>query len=66
WGNTLYLIQEGIRKKRLKPVKSELLRQMILGTYINFLGKDFLTECNMSYKEATDEMIDIIISGIAL
>lgn len=66
WENTLYLIQEGITEKKLKPVKPELLRQMILGTYINFLGKDFLAGCNMSYKEATDEMIDIIINGITI
>lgn len=66
WENTLYLIGEGVRQRRLRPVKPELLKQMILGTYINFLGKDFLAECNMSYKEATEEMIGIIIGGIML
>ena len=64
WDNTLYLIQEGVRLKRLRNVKPAMLRQIILGVYINLLGKDFLEENKVTYQQAAEEMIDIIMCGI--
>lgn len=64
WENTLYLVQEGIRQKKLREVNPNMVRQVILGTYINLLSREFLNENNISYEEAVQEMIDIVISGI--
>lgn len=64
WENTLYLVEEGIRQEKLREIKPAVFRQIILGTYINMLGKEFLSENNISYQEAAEELIDIIMNGI--
>ncbi len=66
WEPTIMLLEQGIREGRIKPLSTSVLRAMVEGTIEHFLSRDVLLKEAISYPEALEKMMDIIMNGIAL
>lgn len=66
WETTLALFQQGIEEKKIRNIKVNIIRQIILGTFRNLFDDEFLLDNNLTYEEALNQMIDIIFSGLVI
>lgn len=66
WETTIALIEQGIACKRIRPVSIPVVKIMVEGTIENFIGNSKLIQADINYADALQEMIDIVIDGIAL
>lgn len=64
WGPTIMLLEQGIKEGRIKPFSISVLRAMVEGTIEHFLSRDTLLTEDISYPEALEKMMDIIMEGI--
>lgn len=66
WEDTLALIGEGIALKRIKNVSLPVLKCMIESSFEGFIRGDFLMNEGISYADALEKMMDIIMNGISI
>jgi len=66
WETTHQLFQEGIRNHCIRDVNVNLIRQLILGTFRSLLDDEFLLMNDMTYEEALDQSMDMILKGLEL
>lgn len=64
WEPVIRLLEEGVQQHRIRPVSIPILRAMFTASLESFLSSDMLMEENISYNEALEQMMDIIIDGI--
>ncbi len=64
WGIVFDLLQIAIEQKVIRSVNVNLIRQIILGIYRSLIDDEFLMVNNMTYVEALEEAIDIILSSL--
>lgn len=64
WEPVLELLAEGQRQGLIRPVAVPVLRLMITASIESFIDSDLLNQSNISYEQALNEMIDIIMKGI--
>ena len=64
WEPTLHLLQEGIEQGLLRKISLPVFQSMIEGSMEHFLTSSKLKEEGISYGEALDEMMTILMSGI--
>ena len=64
WEPTIMLLEQGIEEGRIKPFPISVLRAMVEGTIEHFLSRDILLTEDISYQEALEKMMDIIMEGI--
>ena len=64
WNGTIALIEQGIAENKIRPICIPVLKVMVQATIEQFLMNPVLIEYQVSYEEALEEMINIIIGGI--
>lgn len=64
WEKTLELIEQGIEEGSIKPIKLPILKMMMEASLEQFFQRDVLIQNQISYKEALDEVVNILMEGI--
>ena len=64
WDATIRLLEQGIEEGVIRPVSIPVLRAMVESTFKDFVSDSVLVENGISYEDALDEMIEIVINGI--
>lgn len=64
WENTISLIEQGIAEKQIRNVSIPILKTMIEATLEQFFQRDVLVRNKISYQEALDEVVMILMQGI--
>ena len=64
WDATIRLLEQGIDEGVIRPVSIPVLRAMVESTFKDFVSDSVLVENGISYEDALDEMIEIVINGI--
>lgn len=66
WQGTIALIEQGIAEKKIKPICIPVLKVMVQATIEQFIDSPVLIEYQVTYEEALEQMVKIIIEGIQL
>lgn len=64
WENTIALIEKGIAEGSIRPIKIPILKMMLEASLEQFFQRDILLQSNISYTDALDEVVDILMNGI--
>lgn len=64
WQPVIELIEEGIQEGKLNDISIPILKMIITSTIETFLSTDNLKNENISYHDALEKMMDIIMKGI--
>lgn len=64
WEETIALIEQGIAEGSIRPVKIPILKTMMESALEQFFQRDVLIRNNISYQEALDEVVNILMDGI--
>lgn len=64
WDATIALLEQGMREGKIKQISIPVLQSMVEGTISQFMANDVLVENHITYEQAMQEMIHIIIEGI--
>lgn len=64
WENTIALIDKGIEAGEIRPFNITILKTMMEATLEQFFQRNILIENNISYGDALDEVVKILIDGI--
>lgn len=66
WEPTLELLQEGIKEGKLRPVSPFIFKSMVESTLEHFFSSNVLTENHITYEEALEEVLGIMMEGILI
>lgn len=66
WEATLELMQQGIEEGVLRPVSLPLFKMMLEASLEQFFQRDILLQSNMTYGEALEEVVNILMDGITV
>ncbi len=64
WETTIELMERGIKEGVLKPVDISIVKLLFEATIEQFFRRDIISKSKLSYREALDQVVDIIIEGI--
>lgn len=64
WEKTIALINQGIEEGSIRPVNVNLLKSMLEATIEQFFQRDVLIRNQISYAEALEEVVNILVDGI--
>ncbi|MBQ9036340.1 MAG: TetR/AcrR family transcriptional regulator [Erysipelotrichaceae bacterium] len=64
WEPVIELLDEGVKKHYLKKVEIPILKTMVASSISSFINDGLLEENDISYADALDSMVNIIINGI--
>ena len=64
WEPTLALLQQGIDEGELSPFSLPVFQVMVIGSMEYFLTAPAFPESGMSYQQALDAMMDVLMKGI--
>ena len=64
WETTIQLIKEGMKEGVIRPVKLPIIKTMFEATLEQFFKRDILVKNEISYNDALQEVVDILIDGI--
>lgn len=64
WENTISLINQGVEEGSIRPVKIQVFKTMMEATIEQFFQRDILIANHISYQEALDEVVNILVDGI--
>ncbi len=65
WDETLSLIEQGIREGVIRDIPIFLVKTMLEASLEQFFARDVLVTNKLSYSDALENVVDIIIYGIA-
>ena len=66
WEETLELIEKGMEEGVIRPVSLCLVKLMFEAALEQFFQRDILIENNLSYQEALNQVVDILVDGISV
>ena len=66
WESTISLINQGVEEGSIRPVKIQVFKTMMEATIEQFFQRDILIQNQMSYADALNEVVDILVDGIAV
>lgn len=66
WENTIALIKQGIEEGEIRPVNVSILKTMIEATVEQFFQRDVLIVNEITYTDALEELVNIIVDGISI
>ncbi len=66
WENTIALIKQGIEEGEIRPVNVSILKTMIEATVEQFFQRDVLIVNEITYTDALEELVNIIVDGIGI
>jgi len=64
WENTIALLEQGMEEGVIRPVKIPILKMMLEAALEQFFQRDVLIQNKISYMEALQEVVDILMAGI--
>ena len=64
WEMTIELIEQGITEGCIQPIKIPILKMMLEASVEQFFQRDILIQNKISYQDALDEVVDILMEGI--
>lgn len=66
WETTIALIEQGIHEGVIREVNIPLVKMMLEASLEQFFQRDILIQNHISYMEALDEVVGIIVDGITV
>ncbi|MDE6608302.1 MAG: TetR/AcrR family transcriptional regulator [Lachnospiraceae bacterium] len=64
WETTIALLEQGIREGVVRPVRLPILKMMMEAALEQFFQRDILLKHQISYHEALEEVVSILVDGI--
>jgi len=64
WEPTIQLLEQAMEEGKIKRISIPILKAMVEGSIEIFLSRDVLLENNLEYREALENMMDILMEGI--
>lgn len=64
WETTIMLLEQGMKEGVIRPIQIPILKLMMESALEQFFQRDILIRHNLSYKEALDEVVNILTDGI--
>ena len=64
WEATIELIQQGIEEGVIRPVNVVVFKTMMEATLEQFFQRDVLVVNRISYQDALNEVVNILVDGI--
>lgn len=64
WEATIELIEKGIGEGSIRPIRIPILKVMMESALEQFFQRDVLIRSGLSYQEALDEVVNILMDGI--
>ncbi len=64
WEGVMLLIEQGIKEGVIRPINTCILKTMMEATLEQFFQRDVLVMNRISYSDALQEVVDILIQGI--
>lgn len=65
WEGTIALLQQGMEEGVIRPVKVPIVKMMFEAALEQFFQRDILIQNKISYVDALQEVVDILVDGIA-
>lgn len=65
WENTIELINQGMEEGVIRPMNIYILKTMLEATIEQFFQRDVLLTNKIPYNEALQEVVNILVDGIA-
>lgn len=66
WEMTIGLLEQGIAEGVLRPVEIPLVKLMLEAALEQFFQSDILLRHNITYGDALEQVVDILVDGIAV
>lgn len=66
WENTISLLEIGMESGVIRKVHIPIVKMMLESTLEQFFQRDVLVKNGLSYMEALDEVVDILMDGIVI
>jgi len=66
WEQTIALIEKGIAEGVIRPVNIRLIKMMYEASIEQFFSRDILVKNDIAYVDALNNIVDIIVDGIAV
>ncbi|MCQ2519129.1 MAG: TetR/AcrR family transcriptional regulator [Lachnospiraceae bacterium] len=64
WENTIALIEKGMEEGVIRKVNISIVKMMLEASLEQFFQRDILVRNKLSYKDATNEVVNILMEGI--
>lgn len=65
WESTIALLEQGMQEGVIRPVKIPIVKMMLEAAVEQFFQRDILVRNKISYAEALNEVVEILVTGIA-
>lgn len=66
WETTIVLLEQGMEEGVIRRVRIPLVKMMLEATLEQFFQRDVLIQNGISYLDALDEVVGILVDGIAV
>ena len=66
WENTITLLEQGMEQGVIRKIHIPIVKMMLESTLEQFFQRDILVKNQISYQEALDEVVDILMEGIVI
>jgi AcrR family transcriptional regulator len=64
WEDTIALLNRGMEEGVLRPVPIPLIKLMLEAVLEQFFQRDILVQSGLTYQQALDEVVDVLLFGI--
>lgn len=64
WEGTIYLLEQGIREGKIRNIRIPIFKLMMESAIEQFFGRDILIRNGLTYQEALQEVVTILVDGI--
>lgn len=64
WDKTIFLLEQGMKEGSVRRINIPLVKTMFEATLEQFFSRDILLSNNISYSDALNEVVSIIMDGI--
>lgn len=66
WDGTISLLHQGIKEGVIRPISLPIFKMMMEASLEQFFSRDILQQNGISYGDALDEVVSILLEGILL
>lgn len=66
WESTIALITQGVEEGVIRPVSIPLVKMMLEASLEQFFQRDILIQNQINYVDALEQVVDILVYGIAV
>ena len=64
WETTIALLEQGMREGVIRPIRIPIMKLMMESALEQFFQRDILLQHGITYTEALDEVVEILMKGI--